>query len=130
MAPRLICCLCLALGMAFLAVRAEAGDRRSDAGGQKAEMAVARRSVAELNAGAHAAHSANHGGPEVASLTFAKTTATTAAPAQTAKEPERNEGQGQRKTITFFRFNNSRVREVSVQPVVGRVNGAQLSIGF
>lgn len=35
----------------------------------------------------------------------------------------------ERKSITFFRF-GSAVGGVSVQPVVGGVNGAQLSVGF
>jgi hypothetical protein len=33
------------------------------------------------------------------------------------------------KTITFYHF-NSQFGEVKVQPVFGRVNGAQLSLGF
>ena len=35
----------------------------------------------------------------------------------------------ERKTLTFFRL-NSKFGAVSVQPVVGGVNGAQLSLGF
>lgn len=35
----------------------------------------------------------------------------------------------ERKTLTFFRL-NPKLGDVSVQPVVGGVNGAQLSVGF
>jgi hypothetical protein len=35
----------------------------------------------------------------------------------------------ERKTLTFFRL-NGKFGDVSVQPVVGGVNGAQLSLGF
>jgi hypothetical protein len=35
----------------------------------------------------------------------------------------------ERKGVTFFRF-DSKVGAISVQPVVGGVNGAQLSLGF
>jgi hypothetical protein len=35
----------------------------------------------------------------------------------------------ERKSITFFRF-GSKLGDVSVQPVIGGVNGAQLSVGF
>jgi hypothetical protein len=35
----------------------------------------------------------------------------------------------ERKSITFFRL-NPKLGDVSVQPVVGGVNGAQLSVGF
>jgi len=35
----------------------------------------------------------------------------------------------QHKTLTFFRL-NPKLGDISVQPVVGGVNGAQLSIGF
>jgi hypothetical protein len=35
----------------------------------------------------------------------------------------------ERKSVTFFRL-DSKYGDVSVQPVVGGVNGAQLSVGF
>lgn len=106
MGRRFVCWLGVAVAMAFLPGQAGAGERR------------------------FATANPSHGGPEVATLTFAKTTAPPSTRGQTAKEPAGNEGPGKRKTITLFRFSNSKVGEVSVQPVVGRVNGAQLSIGF
>jgi hypothetical protein len=142
MARRLVCWLGVALGVLFLPLQTEAGERRSEVSNHKfaaanpsfggSQIGNARRSVAEVNAEGRAAQSTNHRA-EVATLTFAKTTATptTASREQTAKEPEHKEEPGKRQTITFFRFSNSRLGEVSVQPVIGGgVNGAQLSIGF
>jgi hypothetical protein len=141
MARRLVCWLGVALGVMFLPVRIEAGEQRSQVSSHKfatgntfggSQIGNARRSVVEVNTGPRAAQSTSHKA-EVATLTFAKTTATSAtvSPGHTAKETERNEAPGKRQTITFFRFSNSKLGEVSVQPVVGGgVNGAQLSIGF
>lgn len=119
--------------MAFLPGQAGAGERRfatanpsfggSEIGGPKFAVHAAQPVT-------FATANPSHGGPEVATLTFAKTTAPPSTRGQTAKEPAGNEDPGKRKTITLFRFSNSKVGEVSVQPVVGRVNGAQLSIGF
>jgi hypothetical protein len=131
MALRLVCCLGVAMGTAFLPMQVEAGDvrgQRPEVGSHKAEFGGQRLHAAHLATFATA--NPSHGGPEVASLTFAKTTATPSTRAQTAKEPDRNEATSKRKTITFFRFGNSKGGEVSVQPVFGGVNGAQLSIGF
>jgi hypothetical protein len=36
---------------------------------------------------------------------------------------------GERKSVTFFRF-NSEVGEIAVQPVAGQTKGLQLSVGF
>jgi len=132
----------VALGVMFLPVLAEAGEQRSQVSSHKlatasssfggSQIGNARRTVGEVNAGAHAPQSTSHKA-EVATLTFAKTTATstTESRAQTVKEQEHNEAPGKRQTITFFRFSTSKLGEVSVQPVVGGgVNGAQLSIGF
>jgi hypothetical protein len=141
MVRRLVCWLGVALGVMFLPVRSEAGEQRSQVSSHKfatgnafggSQIGTARRTVGEVNAGAHAAQFANHRA-ELATLTFAKATATstTESRAQTVKEQERNEAPGKRQTITFFRFSTSKLGEVSVQPVVGGgVNGAQLSIGF
>jgi hypothetical protein len=35
----------------------------------------------------------------------------------------------ERNSVTFFRF-DSKLGNISVQPVIGGVNGAQLSVGF
>jgi hypothetical protein len=142
MARRLVCWLGVALGVAFLPAPTDAGEQRLPVSSHKLAMANpslggsqignARRSVVEVNAGARATNFTIHRA-EVASLTFAKTTATptTDPHAQTAKEQERNDTPGKRQTITFLRFTNSKLGEVSVQPVIGGgVNGAQLSIGF
>jgi hypothetical protein len=140
MGRRFVCWLGVALAMAFLPGQATAGERRfatanpsfggSEIGGQKAEVGGPKSAVHAAQPVTFATANPSHGGPEVATLTFAKTTAPPSTRGQTAKEPAGNEGPGKRKTITLFRFSNSKVGEVSVQPVVGRVNGAQLSIGF
>lgn len=39
------------------------------------------------------------------------------------------QGRHERKSVTFFRL-NPKFGDVSVQPVVGGVNGAQVSVGF
>ena len=117
--------LCVAVGVAFLQQSAEAGEPRAEVGSLKS--AVGRPAFATATA--------------FRGIAFAKTytvatpwrDTTTGQPAAGRKE-ERGESEPasrpQHKTITFFRFTTSKLGEVSVQPVVGGVNGAQLSIGF
>lgn len=42
---------------------------------------------------------------------------------------EREQETHERKPLTLYRF-NSRIGEVEVRPVIGKVNGAQFSLGF
>ncbi|MFL6520031.1 MAG: hypothetical protein ACJ8NS_07410 [Chthoniobacterales bacterium] len=153
MARTLVCWLGVTMGVLFLPVLTEAGEQRLQVSSHKfvtaspsfgaSQLGNVRRNVADppspramawqgVNAGTGGTQWTNHR-TELATLTFAKTTATTTTDSrgQTVKEQERNETPGKRQTITFFRFTNSKLGEVSVQPVVGNgVNGAQLSIGF
>ncbi len=45
------------------------------------------------------------------------------------ERPDRERETHERKPLTLFRF-DSRFGEVAVRPVIGKVNGAQLSLGF
>jgi hypothetical protein len=67
------------------------------------------------------AHKSEVGNEPSARVTYVAAQTKEAGPATAPSE---------RKTITFFRFSNSKLGEVSVQPVVGGVNGAQLAVGF
>jgi hypothetical protein len=104
----------VAIGLAFLPT-AHAGDRKSEITSHKAE--VGRPAFAMVTAFSGHAFSA---------ATATQVTSTT------RKDEPKESGQAarpQHKTITFFRL-NPKLGDVSVQPVVGGVNGAQLSIGF
>src|SRR4051812_45877396 len=117
--------LCVAMGVAFLQQSAEAGERRAEVGSLKSAGGRPALATATASRG----------------MAFAKTytvatpwrDGTTGQPAAEGKQ-ERGESEPasrpHHKTITFFRFTTSKLGEVSVQPVVGGVNGAQLSIGF
>jgi hypothetical protein len=105
---------------------AEAGEQKTEVRGQRAEMRAVR--------------------PLASNPTFSPTTVFAAkatmsentAPGRTEALAPRREKTGEseppsrpeHKTIKLFRFTTSKLGEVSVQPVVGGVNGAQLSIGF
>jgi hypothetical protein len=103
----------LAIGLALLPT-ARAGDRKSEITSHKAE--VGRPAFAMVSA---------FSGHAFTAVTAAQATST-------RKDEPKESGQAahpQHKTITFFRL-NPKLGDVSVQPVVGGVNGAQLSIGF
>lgn len=50
-------------------------------------------------------------------------------PSTTRERGKRPVSQGERKNVTFFRL-DPKFGDVSVQPVMGGVNGAQLSVGY
>jgi hypothetical protein len=107
--------LCVVAGLVFLQEPAEAGERRAEAKEQK---------FAKANP--------TFGGLVIARAVFLKPAGQTPAMAGRKEEPRVSEptARPERKTITLFRFTTRKLGEVSVQPVVGGVNGAQLSIGF
>jgi len=106
---------CVAAGVVFVQARAEAGERRAEVREQKFAMA-----------------NPFFGGSVTTSAVFVKSAGQTPAVTGRKEEPRALESTArpERKTITLFRFSTRKLGEVSVQPVVGGVNGAQLSIGF
>jgi hypothetical protein len=103
----------VAIGLAFLP-SAHAGERKSD---------VARPAFAIVTA---------FSAPNMAKAAVFTSHKTDSANVTTRRDEPRDSGQSarpQHKTLTFFRL-NPKLGDVSVQPVVGGVNGAQLSIGF
>ena len=104
---------------------AQAGDRKTPAAMQKAHPALVALHDTRIlvtgsaDAGASVARR-SEGGYLVAPSRH-----------QTAESEQRSEtGRGsEHKPLTLFHF-NSGLGEVDVRPVVGHVNGAQLSIGF
>jgi hypothetical protein len=95
-----------AAGVAFLPQPGEAGERRAAVAHPVFATATAFTTPAFASA-------ASRPVPPVGSAKVAPR----------VSEPER-------KTITLLRFTSRKLGEISVQPVVGGVNGAQLSIGF
>jgi hypothetical protein len=112
----------VAMGLVFLQQPAEAGER-------KAEVRSERSATGPMLAKATAPHGdhAATGGRTVFVQTSVVVPQSRVYSPTTEPEPG---SQPKRKPITFFRFRNSKLGEVSVQPVVGGVNGAQLSFGF
>lgn len=129
----------VAMGVVLLQQPVEAGERKAaERGMRNAEVGFARRSQVGTGNGergiqkfttANLSQGGSMSGAMGGQLVFAPT-----GPAMTTRKAEPRESeagaQPKRKTITFFRFNNSKLGEVSVQPVVGGVNGAQVSVGF
>jgi len=106
---------CVVAGVAFLQEPAEAGERRTEIREQKFAMA-----------------NPFFGGSVSTSAVFLKPIGQTPAVTGRKEEPRASEptARPERRTITLFHFSTRKLGEVSVQPVVGGVNGAQLSIGF
>ena len=102
-------------GVVFLLQPAAAGERR-----EKAEIRAVKSESRDSAFFAKAVFSAR------TAVTADTTAAGRKAEPRTSAEPSRPE----HKPLTFFRFRTEKLGEVSVQPVVGGVNGAQLSIGF
>jgi hypothetical protein len=119
----------MAAGMAFYQQPAEAGEQKLAAANLSfggAEVRAVRPLASNTTFSpttvfaAKATVSANRSPGQTEALAARKEKT---AESQPASRPER-------KTITLFRFTTSKLGEVSVQPVVGGVNGAQLSVGF
>jgi hypothetical protein len=118
--------LCVAAGMAFWLQPAEAGEQKTEVGGQRTEM----RAVRPL---------ASNATFSPTTVFAAKATVTTNTPAgqaeaMAARKEKSAESQPasrpEHKTIKLFRFTTSKLGDFSVQPVVGGVKVAQLSFGF
>lgn len=112
---------------------AEAGERKPVAATRHSEMSARPVMVAALPRSLGADHGnsmrAMPGRGEVAGLPVrpleTRLSRADHRPATGADEQGRHE----RKSVTFFRL-NAKFGDVSVQPVVGGVNGAQISVGF
>ena len=115
---------------------AQAGDRKSGAGRE------ARASVHPMVAPVRAAFSADHHAPigkvekpgEVAyfpvrPLEARLVSSGRASAGDRQQEEERSTSRRERKGLTLFRV-NPKFGDISVQPVIGGVNGAQISVGF
>jgi hypothetical protein len=122
MARDLIGACGLSLVIGLVCQPAEAGDRKSTGGLQESKRAV----LVTHNADAGSIPGATIG--TSANRPFALDYSVDHRPGS-GKEGEAAARTHARKTLTLFRF-NSNFGEVDVQPVIGHVNGAQLSIGF
>jgi len=116
----------VAIGLAFLQHPAQAGERKSEIRSERSETRpIGGPALAKVTTpqGDHSAKGS--------SAVFVQTSAVVQQSRLRGVTAEPESGlQPKRKTITFFRFHNSKLGDVSVQPVVGGVNGAQLSFGF
>jgi hypothetical protein len=132
------------LAAAGMAVQpAEAGDRKTapvpvaathHAGGSVHSVVFAAQARASAdNPAARSMNVAGRGDLPFGSVSPFEARLSRAGDRVSATEEARNESgparRRERSSITFFRF-GSKLGEVSVQPVVGGVNGAQLSLGF
>jgi hypothetical protein len=112
----------VAAGIFFLQQSAHAGERKPEVKSQKFATANPSGHGSQVSAAAFFPKG----------VSFAKATVTTDKTAGRREEIKAAEpgSRPERKAITFFRFTSPKLGEISVQPVVGGVNGAQLSIGF
>ena len=110
MAWRLVCWLGVAAALAFVGQPATAGERET-AAVQIHHRGPSVQSVAVVNRSEDRGLRIENGGRRQLAET---------GPATSPRE---------RKSITFFRL-DPKFGDVAVQPVVGGVNGAQLSVGF
>jgi hypothetical protein len=121
------CVLLVLLSMCLLSAPARAGDRK-DSGARDARSDSG---FSDFVTGSLAPHSgaARHGATGLFITNSDSKTSRSERDATTKeKESEPTPGK-ERKKIILFQFDR-KFGDVSVQPVVGQVNGAQLAIGF
>ena len=108
----------LGLLIGFAIQPAEAGDRKSSSQVETKALLVAPAANTTANSSARPGSSSSVGLFETGYSSSVERS-----PSEREKETH------ERKPLTLFRF-NSRVGEVAVRPVIGKVNGAQFSLGF
>ena len=129
----LLCALGL---MAGLPLVADAGERKvalilihARSGGRPAAETGARTGATAEHSFATVSPMGIKAAVRLQSDTAADRAQSAADKASERKEHGPSTAPSERKTLTFFRL-NPKLGDVSVQPVVGGVNGAQLSVGF
>jgi hypothetical protein len=129
MERRCVGSLGLVIAIIVISPPAQAGDRKSDGRGSQ-------DSKAELFASSHKAHavlvSRGSERPDPSSIKlFEDGDSILASKRLGGHEEKQTSGEAKRehKSLTLFRF-DSKLGEIKVQPVFGKVTGAQFSLGF
>ena len=108
----------LLMAIGFVVQPAEAGDRKSSSQRETKALLVAPAMNPTANPSARPGSSSSVGLFETGYSSSVERSAS-----------EREKETHERKPLTLFRF-NSKFGEVAVRPVIGKVNGAQFSLGF
>jgi hypothetical protein len=108
------------LGAAVHSLRPEVGGRKPEVGGRRTEVGVGNMGHGEFSFIPVTPLKSEVGSPATAGKLRSEVRSANRGPSTPPQE---------RKSVTFFRL-DPKLGDVSVQPVVGGVNGAQLSVGF
>ncbi|MBA2271003.1 MAG: hypothetical protein M3372_04735 [Verrucomicrobiota bacterium] len=130
------CLWVLLVALGFACQPAEAGERKSGSASREARASAPADLAAPAaggNVGARGARAAAQGDFFLGAVSPFGSTAWRSAQAASASEESKEAGMPtpprERKKLTLFRF-DPKLGDISVQPVVGGVKGAQFCVGF